>query len=438
MFGSVKTQPNHYETLGLTPSATGEDIAKAFATRLQIRVSSPEEADDHALRLFAAYEALRDPFSRQIYDAEIGVASGSTFNGDRESAVEHRVAPFIAAALRDPLERNEDDTPANFILLPDPEDLEPTVEQNGEPLPAEHGLVNPREDARVVAGPHHRRSEWNKAGAGTGAVVLGLGLLTLLAGLFWGNVDRQSMTSLEPTAAVPQKTAPPLIQPAQNAPQSVLPTEPAPQLPPDMAATAFSPVTVGDIAPVSTSGGAVMSSSTTNATGEIEIAEGAGSGSETVTRSVDPQTPATPAASVEGDDPLAPAPPVSQAAPAAVAQVAAPAPPRPAAIVNRSAPARLISGSLVKADNPRGQFRGTVTVRFIVQPNGQISGCRAAVSSGNSALDARTCRLIEQRLRFAPALDAQGRAVPSETRATYTWGVKHRPLLKRLLGWASR
>jgi protein TonB len=106
---------------------------------------------------------------------------------------------------------------------------------------------------------------------------------------------------------------------------------------------------------------------------------------------------------------------------------------RSAPFVNRAAAPKWISGGLVKGDNPRGRYRGTVTVRFTVQPNGSVSGCRTAVSSGSAALDARTCQLAEQRLRFSPALNWQGRAIPYETRAIYTWGVKHRSLLDRLL-----
>ena len=107
-------------------------------------------------------------------------------------------------------------------------------------------------------------------------------------------------------------------------------------------------------------------------------------------------------------------------------------------IVTREAPAKLIGGSLLNSDNPRGRLRGTVTVEFTVQPNGTVSGCKAVPGSGNSALGARTCGLVLQRLRFTPAQDAQGRPVASVTRATYTWGQTHRPLLRTLFSWIRR
>ena len=39
MVSTVKSRPNHYETLGLKPTASGEEIAAAFA--LQMRLSHP-------------------------------------------------------------------------------------------------------------------------------------------------------------------------------------------------------------------------------------------------------------------------------------------------------------------------------------------------------------------------------------------------------------
>jgi protein TonB len=96
------------------------------------------------------------------------------------------------------------------------------------------------------------------------------------------------------------------------------------------------------------------------------------------------------------------------------------------AVADRTTGARYLAGGLLNSDNPRGQFQGTVSVRFTVEPTGQVTGCRPLVSSGNPALDGRTCLLVEQRLRFAPALDRQGRPVASEIRASYTWGRRQR------------
>jgi periplasmic protein TonB len=76
----------------------------------------------------------------------------------------------------------------------------------------------------------------------------------------------------------------------------------------------------------------------------------------------------------------------------------------------------------MNSDNPGGRYQGTVGVRFTVEPNGRVSDCRPVGSSGNPALDATTCSLVEQRLRFSPALNAQGQPIPTEVRTSYAWG----------------
>jgi protein TonB len=117
----------------------------------------------------------------------------------------------------------------------------------------------------------------------------------------------------------------------------------------------------------------------------------------------------------------------------APAIAAAPVRIQPAPDIRPVTPARLVGGSLLNSDNQRGAFQGTVSVRFTVTPGGRATGCRPTGSSGNARLDAHTCELVEQRLQFAPAQTAQGRAVSSEVGATYTWGRKRRTITGRLL-----
>lgn len=75
-------------------------------------------------------------------------------------------------------------------------------------------------------------------------------------------------------------------------------------------------------------------------------------------------------------------------------------------------PARLIRGVIRARDYPaaerRARIDGVVTVRFTVTLDGRAIACRTMRSSGNAALDATTCRLIEQRFGYAPARDANG------------------------------
>lgn len=70
MDSTVKLRPNHYELLGLTPSATGEEIAQAFAKELGLL---RPRAFGSLAEVTVAYETLRDPIKRKAYDQSIGI-----------------------------------------------------------------------------------------------------------------------------------------------------------------------------------------------------------------------------------------------------------------------------------------------------------------------------------------------------------------------------
>jgi curved DNA-binding protein CbpA len=91
MVSPVKSRLTHYDNLGLTPAATPDEIAEAFAKRISITITSPEEAVEHANRIYVAYETLRDPVSRRAYDAAIAL-------WDREATAEQKLEPFIAVS----------------------------------------------------------------------------------------------------------------------------------------------------------------------------------------------------------------------------------------------------------------------------------------------------------------------------------------------------
>lgn len=55
---------------------------------------------------------------------------------------------------------------------------------------------------------------------------------------------------------------------------------------------------------------------------------------------------------------------------------------------------------------PRG---GRVLIAVRVQLDGRATDCKINRTSGNRAIDADTCRLVEAKVRFIPARDAQGR-----------------------------
>lgn len=64
---------------------------------------------------------------------------------------------------------------------------------------------------------------------------------------------------------------------------------------------------------------------------------------------------------------------------------------------------------------------GAAMVSLRVEPTGLATNCRVVRSSGDPYVDAGLCPLIEQRLRFRPALDNEGRPIPFQLQYVATW-----------------
>lgn len=71
MASSVQSLPNHYEVLGLSPTASDDEIRQAFARNMGMFGARPFAA---AAQASLAFEVLRDPAKRREYDRLIGVA----------------------------------------------------------------------------------------------------------------------------------------------------------------------------------------------------------------------------------------------------------------------------------------------------------------------------------------------------------------------------
>ena len=91
---------------------------------------------------------------------------------------------------------------------------------------------------------------------------------------------------------------------------------------------------------------------------------------------------------------------------------------------SRFTPARLVRNLT------RGDYRsiaagrmpsGRAMVSLRVEPSGIPSNCRVVRSSGDAAVDAGLCPLIEAQLRFDPARDDQGRPIPYQLQYVATW-----------------
>ena len=65
--------------------------------------------------------------------------------------------------------------------------------------------------------------------------------------------------------------------------------------------------------------------------------------------------------------------------------------------------------------------QGDVAVELEVTPAGRVGSCRIVSSSGSAALDRATCRVLQRRARFRPAIDTQGRAIADQVQQKIRW-----------------
>lgn len=69
-----------------------------------------------------------------------------------------------------------------------------------------------------------------------------------------------------------------------------------------------------------------------------------------------------------------------------------------------------------------GRMRwGSATIAFRVNPDGRMSNCRIARSSGDPYIDSIVCAAATNYLQFRPARDPDGRAIAQDMTYTPTW-----------------
>lgn len=111
--------------------------------------------------------------------------------------------------------------------------------------------------------------------------------------------------------------------------------------------------------------------------------------------------------------------PQSMSAPADPAQMAGDG----AAQVER--PARSAGDWITNDDYPvealRNNWQGRVTIRWTIDESGRARDCVIVESSGHAVLDEASCRLVVARARYFPALDRDGRPVPSTDQRRIIW-----------------
>lgn len=126
---------------------------------------------------------------------------------------------------------------------------------------------------------------------------------------------------------------------------------------------------------------------------------------------------------------LQPLPPTQQVViqePRQIVEPAAQPPAPPAAKKVEPARARANLASYVSdEDYPssavRNEEQGTTRFRLGVGPDGRVKDCSVTSSSGSSALDATTCRLMKQRAKFTPARNSDGEATSDTVTSAIRW-----------------
>lgn len=68
-------------------------------------------------------------------------------------------------------------------------------------------------------------------------------------------------------------------------------------------------------------------------------------------------------------------------------------------------------------------YTGVAGFALNIDAGGRVSDCRITSSTGHSALDEATCRLLERRARFTPAKDSSGANVAGTYRSSVNWKI---------------
>ena len=134
-------------------------------------------------------------------------------------------------------------------------------------------------------------------------------------------------------------------------------------------------------------------------------------------------TPPPPVSTVN----VAPPPVITPTAPVAPPAPPAPPPPPPPRVIQPVAPKANLASLFSTDDYPPSALRageaGTTGFRLDVGPDGRVTNCTVTSSSGSSALDSATCRLLTRRARFTPARDSSGSAAPGVHNSRIVWRI---------------
>jgi DnaJ domain len=220
MITSVTAKSNHYETLGLTSTASTEEIGKAYAAQMTTFRLRPENALKRLALLSTAYETLRDPAKRRAYDDSLGLNAPPVVPEPvvAKPVAPRATAPFIGATSASQFNRPRP-TPApppaasKRRAEPDPRVGSFIAASLRQPAPKSAAVEWPVERPAEVAAPapapmyvepgyeeEHARIHKNQAMIGAG--IIGLAVLGVATALSRPNVDHLPAPTVQAQQAV--------------------------------------------------------------------------------------------------------------------------------------------------------------------------------------------------------------------------------------------
>jgi len=178
---TVASRPNHYETLGVSRTASGDEIARAFAR--EGSVYRPH-AFGVLTELCIAYETLRDPIKRRAYDARLALEQKTILQnrsiGMRQALPEPIVPAVTASPARAIPLRPE--RPATSQIAP-PEAAQ-TLSRGSDP----ERMADPHILLAEKLGVEARPLDWRRPAIAFGAVVAAACAFGGLVG-YWSSRD---------------------------------------------------------------------------------------------------------------------------------------------------------------------------------------------------------------------------------------------------------
>lgn len=219
MATTLRQAPNHYEVLGLEPTASEQEIAAAFGRAMSMFGARPISMAAHISQAFAV---LRNPEKRRSYDRSIGLMPEPAARPWQLAATHHLRPSAVAFPPSDAgsraVQRGGEEEPlsaaaadaqaaeaklaslvASLRALAEPAATtepkpEPLVEAQPElpPEPAVHDPLEPviehimavgRAEKAMLAESDHAPINWQRPAMAAGGLVLAAGLFGTIAGL---------------------------------------------------------------------------------------------------------------------------------------------------------------------------------------------------------------------------------------------------------------